>query len=265
MDAAYLELGEGLFSASRLTGGPWHPEQQHAGPPSALICRAVERAAAQGGLAHLGRLTVNLMRPVPIGECRIEVTPDRLGRNAGHYSGRLMAEDKEIARFTALMQREDDAPVPEGTPHHPPPKAPKPPLDCPVVTMAFGGEGFGYTKLIENRLAEGKFFDGPCAAWFRLNYPLVKGEAPSPYQRVAVAADSGNGISAALDFSRYLFLNCDLTINLFRRPVGEWICLQSRSLFGGNGCGLAESALYDELGMIGRATQSLAVRLRRQD
>ena len=32
--------------------------------------------------------------------------------------------------------------------------------------------------------------------------------------------------------------------------------------FGGNGCGLAESALYDEEGLIGQATQSLAVRLR---
>jgi hypothetical protein len=34
------------------------------------------------------------------------------------------------------------------------------------------------------------------------------------------------------------------------------------SLFGANGCGLAESALYDERGMIGQATQSLAVRPR---
>jgi hypothetical protein len=95
-----------------------------------------------------------------------------------------------------------------------------------------------------------------------MNHPLINGERPSPYQRVAVAADSGNGISAALDFCKYLFLNCDLTINLFRRPEGEWICLEARSLFGGNGCGLAESALYDERGMIGRATQSLAVRRR---
>ena len=48
---------------------------------------------------------------------------------------------------------------------------------------------------------EGHFFNGPCAAWFRMNHPLVKGETPSPYQRVAVAGDSGNGISAALDFT----------------------------------------------------------------
>ena len=95
-----------------------------------------------------------------------------------------------------------------------------------------------------------------------MKHPLVEGETPSPYQRVAVAANSGNGISAALDIRKYVFVNCDLTINLFRRPEGEWICLEARSLFGGNGCGMAESALYDEQGLIGRATQSLAVRPR---
>ena len=262
MDAAYVELREGVFRASPLTGGPWHPDHQHAGPPSALICRAVERAAAGAGLDHLGRLTVNLLRPAPIGECRVDVASDYLGRSVGHFSGRLSAQGKDIALFTALVQRADDAPVPEGTPGHPPPQAPKPVSDSPVVTMAFAAEDFGYADLVENRLAEGRFFDGPCAAWFRLNHPLVKGEAPSPYQRAAVAADSGNGISAVLDIRKYLFVNCDLTINLFRRPAGEWICLQSKTVFGGNGCGLAESALYDEEGLIGRATQTLAVRPR---
>ena len=41
----------------------------------------------------------------------------------------------------------------------------------------------------ENRLAAGRFFKGPCAAWFRMNHPLVKGETPSAYQRVAVAGE----------------------------------------------------------------------------
>jgi hypothetical protein len=261
-DAAYVDRGEGVFRATALTRGPWHPDHQHAGPPSALICRAIERAAAAEGLAHLGRLTVNLWRPAPIGECRVEVASDYLGRNAGHYSGRLTAHGKDVARFTALMQREDDLPVPDGTPLHPLPRAPKTAHESPRVGVSFPGIEIGYFDLVENRVAEGKFFNGPCAVWFRMNHPLVKGETPSPYQRVAVAADSGNGISAALDFEKYVFANCDLTINLFRRPVGEWICLQSRSLFGGNGCGLAESALYDEEGLVGRATQSLAVRLR---
>ena len=86
MDAAYSEVTEGVFRASDLTRGPWHPDHQHAGPPSALICRAIERAAADDGLTHLARLTVNLLRPTPIGECRVEVATDYVGRNAGHYS-----------------------------------------------------------------------------------------------------------------------------------------------------------------------------------
>ena len=131
MHAAYSETGDGVFLASELTRGPWSPEHQHAGPPSALICRAIERAASGNGLTHVARLTVNLLRPTPIGECRVEVTPDYVGRNAGHYSGRLIAEGKDVARFTALMQREDNAKVPEGTPGHPPPIAPKPPGECP--------------------------------------------------------------------------------------------------------------------------------------
>ena len=167
MDAAYVDLGAGVFRASDLTRGPWNPGHQHAGPPSALIVRAIERAAAGEGLTHLGRLTVNLMRPAPIGECRVEVAADYVGRSAGHYSGRFIAGGKEIARFTALAQREDDLPIPEGTLGHPPPAAPKPPGECPVVTMHFTDRPFGYADLVENRLAAGHFFNGPCAAWFR--------------------------------------------------------------------------------------------------
>jgi Thioesterase-like superfamily len=259
--SAYLQLSGDVFRASPLTGGPWSPEHQHAGPPSALICRAVERAAAPQGFTHIGRLTVNLLRPVPIGDCGIEIRADHLGRGAGHFSGRLTADGKEIALFTALAQREQDMAVPAETPGHPPPAPLKPPAASPLASMGFAVE-FGYARLIENRLAAGRMSRGPSTVWFRLNHPLVEGETPSPYQRVAVAADSGNGVSAALDFSKYVFVNCDLTVNLFRRPLGEWICLDARSWFGGNGCGMAESALYDETGLIGRATQSLAVRAR---
>lgn len=262
LPAAYRPLQQPAYEATELTRGPWHPEHQHAGPPTALVCRAIEHAAAAHGLTHVGRLTGNLLRPVPIGRLTVDVQPDYVGRNAGHFSARLMADEKEVARFTALVQREDDLPVPGGTPGHPLPAAPRHPLDCEGTVMPFKGRQIGYSDLVENRLAEGRFFAGPCTAWFRLRHPLVEGEIPSPYQRVAVAADSGNGISAVLDFARYSFVNCDLTVNLLRRPVGEWIALQARTELGGNGCGLAESALFDEHGLIGRATQSLAVRAR---
>ena len=260
--SAYNALAEGGYQSSALTRGPWHPDHQHAGPPVALVCRAVEAAAHAHGLTHISRLTANLVRPVPISELTVNVTPVYVGRNAAHFSAQLLAQGKEVGVFTALAQRESDFTVPDGLPGHPLPLAPLLPDDCPVVQFPFAGRHVGYSDLVETRAARGEIFDGPCAIWFRLHHPLVSGETPSAYQRVAVAADSGNGISAILDFDRYSFVNSDLTINLLRHPVGEWICLDARTHLGSNGCGLAESALYDVHGLIGRATQSLAVRAR---
>ena len=149
--------------------------------------------------------------------------------------------------------------MPGGLPGHPLPLAPIGPEASQPQTFPFASKHVGYSDLVETRVAQGQFFNGPCAIWFRLRYPLLEGEVPSVYQRVAVAADSGNGISAILDIKKYSFVNSDLTINLLRRPQGEWICLDARTYLGPNGGGLAESVLYDSHGLVGRATQSLSV------
>lgn len=260
--AAYAVLSPRKVLASELTRGPWDPQHQHAGPPIAMVCRAIEAVARDHGLTHIGRLTANLLRPLPIAELEIEVETDYSGRNVAHYSARIWGAGKELARFTALAQREIELTLPDELDGHPLPRAPKTPADSAVQRMPFGHRQAGYADLVENRIATGTFFRGRCAAWFRLQRPLVADEAPSGYQRVAVAADSGNGISALLDFARYSFVNTDLTINLLRRPQGEWICVDARTLLAPNGCGLAESQLFDEAGLIGRATQSLSVRAR---
>lgn len=260
--AAYAAHGEHGYRASELTRGPWHPEHQHAGPPIALACRALEQAAHAHGLTHVARLTANLLRPVPLGELTVEVAPDYVGRNAGHFSIRVACGGKDVLLLTALAQREMDLELPSALPGHPLPEAPRAPDDCPPGVFPFARTQFGYANLVETRTAAGERWKGPCAIWFRMRHPLVQGETPSPYQRVAVAADSGNGVSAVLDAGHFSFVNSDLTISLLRPPVGEWICLQARTSLGSHGGGLAESALYDTQGLIGRATQSLAVRAR---
>jgi hypothetical protein len=260
--SAYVPAGDGVWRSSDLTRGPWHPEHQHAGPPIALVARQIERAGAALGLAHVARLTANLLRPIPIAELAVAVQSDYVGKNAAHLSATLGAEGKEVARFTALVQREADLALPEGLPGHPLPRAPRQPESSPGAKFPFGSKFTGYPDLVECRVADGEFFHGPCAIWFRLRHPLIEGEAPSPIERVAVAADSGNGISAILDFKRYIFVNFDLTINLLRRPEGEWICIEARTLVGPASGGLAEARIYDAAGLVGRSTQSLALRLR---
>ena len=46
-DAFFIPVG-GSFEATDLTRGPWDPDSQHAGPPTALIAREIERAATGG-------------------------------------------------------------------------------------------------------------------------------------------------------------------------------------------------------------------------
>jgi hypothetical protein len=100
---------------------------------------------------------------------------------------------------------------------------------------------------------------GPATGWLRMQHPLVAGEEPTPLQRVAIAADSGNGISATLDFDRFIFINVDLTLHLLRPLEGEWVCLDSTTIPERTGVGITDTALYDERGPIGRAVQTLLI------
>ena len=260
--SAYLALDDGQFASSELTRGPWHPDHQHAGPPTALVARAIERAAAALGLRHIGRLTANLLRPVPIAQLAVEVSTEYAGRNVAHFSARLIAGDKEVARCTAVAQRTGEVLIPQNLPGHPLGQAPRPVAESTAERFPWPMTLTGYHDLIESRVAQGVMFRGPSAVWMRLRYPLVAGEEASGLQRVAVAADSANGISAILEFGRYVFVNSDLTVNLLRPAQGEWICIDAQTLLGPRGTGLADARVFDETGLVGRATQSLAIRLR---
>ena len=200
----------------------------------------------------MGRVTTNVAPRSGLLRARI----------VAHLSARLLAGGRELARFTAVAQRETEVQVPQSPAGHPPPQAPASPEASPETEFPHRTGVIGYHDLVELRTAEGTLFRGPCAIWFRLRHPLVEGETPCPVERVAVAADSGNGISAALDFRRYTFVNSDLTINLLRPARGEWVCIDAHTLIGPAGGGLAAARIFDAKGLIGRATQSLVVRTR---
>lgn len=114
---------------------------------------------------------------------------------------------------------------------------------------------------MEISMIEGDFSEpGPGKAWLRLNYPLVEGEETTGMERVAAAADFGNGISNLAGAQRQrVFINPDLTISLAREPVGEWICMDSRTQSSNDGTSLATSTLGDAQGRLGVAAQSLFV------
>lgn len=77
--------------------------------------------------------------------------------------------------------------------------------------------------------------------------------------RTLLLADSGSGVSMALDPTAFIFINVDLTVILQRDPVGEWLRLDALTTMGGSGTGLAETVLSDTRGVVGTGIQTLLV------
>jgi hypothetical protein len=98
--------------------------------------------------------------------------------------------------------------------------------------------------------------------WVRQRIALVAGEQPSGLQRLMAVADSGNGVSNRLDVREWLFINTELTVHVWRVPVGEWIGLDADTTIGPNGVGAALSVLHDQSGPVARGAQALLVRPR---
>lgn len=255
---AFFELDGDVAVPTELTRGPWDAGAQHAGPPAALLGRAIEHHAATAqGPMRVGRITYEILRAIPIAPLRTEVSEVRGGRRVRLLEARLFAGEDELVRAHAWIVRESRVDLPRGL-------EPIPPDDEPAdgVPGSFfpTGEEVGYHTAVEYRFVRGDFMEpGPARVWMRMGVALVAGEAPSPLQRVLVVADSGNGVSATLDWRRFLFINVDLTVHLHRYPAGEWVRLDAVTRPEPSGVGLADTALADELGPIGRAAQTLLV------
>jgi hypothetical protein len=98
--------------------------------------------------------------------------------------------------------------------------------------------------------------------WYRADRPIVAGSSISPLVRAAITSDFANGTSAVLDPATWTFINGDLTVNLARMPIGEWILLDATSWIGPAGAGIAFARLGDARGYFGRAVQSLVIERR---
>jgi hypothetical protein len=259
MSDAIFRCDGDRFVAGELARGPWSPEAQHGGAPAALLARIVERF--DGGAAmFVSRLTIELLRPVPIAPLAVRTRFARPGRKVQLVEASLFSGDSEVARCTALRIRRGETPLPADLRRAAPPApagglASLPPWAAHVDYRAF------HSAAVEHRFVAGSFDrPGPATDWIRLRVPLVEGEETTPLSRVAAAADFGNGVSWVLNRTDgYSFINPDLTIYLHRHPVGEWVCLEATTEVQPHGVGLAESLLYDEQGPIGRAAQSLLI------
>jgi hypothetical protein len=253
---ALFERDGDRYVPTPLTRGPWDPRAMHGGAPSALFAHVCE-THDPGPAGFVARVTVELLRPVPLEPLTMRVRTIRPGRKVQWLEAALLDKnEQEMTRATVLRLRSDDVDtsgsvgiVAEAPPG---PDAGKPP------ELMFGPGDVGYWSAHEMRMVHGNWTEpGPGTSWFRLRCPVVLGEDLSPCSRAAACADFGSGVGNPLRFTRATGINADVTIALHRHPIGEWVCLESGSWVNPHGVGLAQTRLHDERGPIGSALQTL--------
>jgi hypothetical protein len=250
-DAFYEALGGGRFRATEHTRGPWDPDFQHAGPPAALLGRALERCEPRDGMVF-ARLTFDILGPIPVGEVVVAARVARPGRSVELLEAELTANGRAAVIVRAWRVRGAVAPTVGDAPPppRPPDAAPPPP----------GLDRFGYGDAVEMRFAAGSWAQaGPATVWTRLRHPLLADEETTGLQRVLAVADSGNGVSGVLPLDEWLYINPELTVHVRREAQGEWICLDAETAITAGGAGVARSVLSDDRGVVAHGAQSLLV------
>lgn len=257
MESFYRQVGEHRFESLPTTAGPWSPRAQHAGPPAALLARAMERHEPVPD-ARLADVRLDILGPIPVAPLTVGVAVLRGGRSMQLLEATASVEGRPvaIARAWRILRAPDDFPRLTGLRAQRPEQVPdgdgQSRLELPGMHLD------GYVSAIEWRVVDGGVGTGGTAvAWGRQLVPLLAGEEPTPWERTLVLADSGGGITMTLDPRRHTYINCDLHVSLDRDPEGEWIRMSSQSIATPGHGGTVYTTLSDPTGDIGTGTQTM--------
>ncbi len=233
--------------------GPWNPGTLHGGPPAGLLGRAVELEVDNPEMV-VARLTVDLFRAVPMEPLTVTSRTVRDGRRIRAVDASLFAGEVEVARASAVAHLrtgdfESEAP--------PPPPGPD---GMQTLREAMGGGDFRKMYLDSLESCALGADTGKIGSWFRMPVQLVAGEHLTQFQFAASISDFGNllagmGGRKTRDAS-WSFINTDITLNLAREPVGEWICLVAQPPLAANGVGSVPVSQYDPNGLFGYSSHS---------
>lgn len=245
---------EARWSSGPATAGPWHPGQQHGGPPNALAVAVAERAlTAETGRSDFTalRLACEFVGPVPVAEVTTRARVVRAARSAALVEVVLAGGGRDCLNVRVWFVRASDTSAIAA-----PLSAEQP---VPDATGELGGD-FPYARSIEWRVLRGGMAQpGPGAAWARPRLALIDGYEYSGLARTVLIADTGSGLSATLDWTEWSFLNVDLDVHLARPMHGDWLLLDATTQLSDSGSGLARSTISDQRGVFGSGLQTLVV------
>src|SRR4051812_27639830 len=187
--ALFVRRGE-EYVATALTQGPWNPEHQHGGPVCALLATVVETVPSLVPM-RCGRLTVDLMRTVPVAALRARTRVVREGKRVQLVEAALEYDGTDVARASALRVRTADSRDALDNPYRPDESPPRAPIGHGGSRLELSGLPVpGFIRALDlDQVVGGIGRGAPAISWYRLRVPLIEGEPTSPLARVAAGPD----------------------------------------------------------------------------
>ncbi|MDD2853298.1 MAG: thioesterase family protein [Desulfuromonadaceae bacterium] len=257
-NAFFYQVAENQFEPSIATTGPWSPDFQHGGPPSALLTRALRTYQSSGNFV-ITRVTIELLSAIPVKPCVIKVEVVRGGKRIELLRGEYISEGKTylIAHAWRIIS---EVGVTEAIPD--PFELPLFPESQPQIFFPESGR-FPYGEALEWRFTKGGYDTlGPATVWTRPRIPLIENQDINGLEALVLMIDSANGISAELEFSKWSFVPVDLTVGIYRQPEGPWIGMNARTTIGDDGIGQTATTTFDGIGKVGQSLHTLFIRPR---
>src|SRR5260370_27109172 len=117
MDAIY-RVDDNRVVTSPSAAGPWDPRMQHGSAPAALVVWAAEAIATPVPM-HIARVTIDLMRPVPVAPLTVRSEVLREGRKIQLCAIKLFAGDVAVVSATVLKIKTQTLELPAGVADQP--------------------------------------------------------------------------------------------------------------------------------------------------
>jgi hypothetical protein len=239
------------------TNNHWQPSALAAGPfaglqggaVASLLTAEVEASAAERKWGTAIGVTAWFLRPTPMAKLRTQLAVLTEGGRVSVIDNTLWPDDEDqpCATVRVTLSRARAVEVPgladaEGDIADP--------MRFPLRTRQAAHGRPWFMDAMEARA-------GDDVAWFRLHHEIVEGAGP--LSSVLGPADWTHGI--ARPFQNVVAdPNPNLTVQLFRQPLGEWLGIRAQTRWQpAAGLGIGSGTLLDVRGEIGRVSMSVVL------
>jgi len=255
-EAFYLP-DRGGFVGTICAQGAWDPNSQTGVAVLALLGHVIEDVPTLTPMS-LSRITVDIVRPVPIGR-RLEVSTAivREGKKIQVVDLGVTVDGVECARARVLRLCVADVQGRPGMPESSTQANPVSLLDPPEALEELAIErGPGMMRALDLRRVRVGDSD-TFGFWVRLRVPVVAGEPIRATSRQTVGVDFTNCIGAAINPGVATTINPDVTAHFLRPPTGDWVAITGHTTFLHEAArGISGATLSDRDGLFAIASAS---------